>query len=209
MLHAVSGGGRDVSGRRRIIFGLQEKVPELQLFEFIRLGCVFVLRIDQFQLIPNHLLQGGIGFRAHTDPVQPPGGADRSICFHTNFERQRFQRRNGRFIKLQKGLAACADHVGPTTFWRPGRPDIMNMTGKGIRPLEFSALRAVRSDEIRVAKFTHSRGPVGLKAGPQITSRKSEKNGGTPGLRALALQGHIGLFDTVDFHAARSPFHLR
>ena len=89
------------------IHGLQEKIPELQIFEHLRLSAG--LRIDQLQLVATPLLKPRAGLRADTYPIEVVRSGDGSVSLNGNFETARVQRVDHLLIELQQWLAAGAN----------------------------------------------------------------------------------------------------
>ena len=81
------------------------------------------------------------------------------------------------------------------------------MFGNGLREFyggrKFPAAWTVGAYKIGIAELAHGILPVALKPRPEIAAGETEENGRASGLRALALERVVQLFDGIG-HAPRN-----
>src|SRR5262249_59393665 len=100
--------------------------------------------------------------RAHADPVDAGRRHERAVGLDRDTEAVLVQRRDERAVELQQRLAAGADYEpARPRARRPFRRDRLRQLPGGA---EFSAARAVRADEIRIAEAADRRRAVPLPA---------------------------------------------
>ena len=117
------------------------------------------MRKDQLEFIAGVLDELRACFRAHADPIEAAGSGHGSICFHCNLEAPAMQRIDQRTIQLQERFTSGEYHklLSRNGSWLPG---LFNSIRQSYFGIEFAPIRAISSEEIRIAEFADSAGAI-------------------------------------------------
>src|SRR5580658_3266795 len=132
-------------------------MPKCQPLKFFRRGTG--LRKDQLEFIAGVLDELRARFRTHADPIEAAGRRNCSIRLHCNLEPPSMQRIDQRSVQLQERFASGEYHklISRSGSWLPG---LFNSICQSCFGIEFAPVRAISSDEIRIAEFADSGGTV-------------------------------------------------
>lgn len=186
--HAVSHGcGRILAAS--LVFGLEEKMLEVEVDEALGLCVRFSLRVDEFQLVAFGNDEVGVGFRAHADPVDACGDGEGAVGFYCDFEAAFLHSCDQGLVQLKKGFAAGADYIRFTAAGPEALHQVRALV-LGVAP----AVGAVGTDKIRVTKLTDGSVAVFFAAAPEVAAGEAQEHGGAAGLGTFALEGVEGFF---------------
>ena len=156
--------GEAVGDRRRrgrvsivAIHRLEEKAFEVQGLE--ARGIDARLGMDQLQLLPRTLRQGGARLGTDADPVDARRRRQGAVGLDRDRETPGMKGRDKGRIELKQRLAARADHQRLPRGTYPGGGDGL---GKVLRRGEPSPALSIHPHEIGVAEASDRAGPINL-----------------------------------------------
>lgn len=175
------------------VHGRESETTEVQLLELFRFPSV--LWVDEFELVAGIEFQRCANLGADADPVKPGRGGLCAVRFHGNVEAPGVKGLHEVDIELKQGFATSADDHSMLPAGLG--PRIVDGFGQRGSVAEAPASRTVRADEIGVTEGTDGASAVFLATCPEIATGESAKNGGSAGVKPLALEGVEDLLDVV------------
>src|SRR5689334_14807374 len=130
------------------------------------------LRIHDLELVAGSLHDRRAGLGTHADPVEPSGSGDRAVSFDGDFEALGVEAVDQRGIELEQRLAA-RDH-DEALRRAVAEPLAGDFFGKLLGAGELGP-----AQEVRVTELADGGRTIFFAASPQVTSRKSQKHGGS------------------------------
>lgn len=195
MREAIPDRAPGVLGEQRAVHRLQGKVAKVEMLEALRLCLGLRLRVDELELVTGDEAQRRVRLWTDTDPIDRRGRVLRAVRLHRDLESDVVKGADETLVELEQGLATSAYDKGggrATFAW----PERSNAFGEPARVLKFSAVGAY-ANKIGVTEGADSVDTVFLTPRPQVAAAEATEDGGTPAVKALALEGVENLLNCV------------